>query len=472
MTEPTTVTPTANVVVGYLHPGDVAHSFHISWDRMRTYDQHHGRHIHSMIAEECGAGRITEGRNHVVRKFLATPAEWLLFIDSDMGFDPDSVERMLEHANPDTVPILGGLAFAQRKGPERGLGARWFDHVPTVYRWVELPHVAGAVPIANYPKDSLVKVDATGAAFLMIHRTALEGMRGPEPLPWFADTIYKGTIFGEDITFCRRAIEAGYPVHVHTGIQTSHAKLAYIDEATARTNLEAPTFVIIPTLDKVELLRPLVEELHRQGGHDAIFIMDNGSGEETLDWLKSQTMAEVYDATGANYHEMMNYGLDLAIGRAWPFNALILNNDIEIGPDFVTGLATALRENPQLGAVSPNYDGREGSGLQLVNDICGSRYDGTGGLAGFAVMFRGESGYRFPTELQWWFGDNHLLANVLLGGSAAAIDLDTTCVHVDGGSQTGGDWSDKAEEIEADRQWFENWVASVTARVNGDEEEE
>jgi GT2 family glycosyltransferase len=29
---------------------------------------------------------------------------------------------------------------------------------------------------------------------------------------------------GEDLTFCLRAAAAGYPIHVHTGVQVGHMK--------------------------------------------------------------------------------------------------------------------------------------------------------------------------------------------------------------------------------------------------------
>lgn len=453
-----------SVVVGYLHPGDTAHSFMHSYDQMRSYELMHENHLYMRIAEECGAGRITQGRNSVVRQFLTTPAEWLLFIDSDMGFEPTLMTDLLAVADKDERPIVGALAFAQRKGPDAGYGARNFDHVPTLYRWVDQDNIAGFVPITDYPKNTLCQVDATGAACMLIHRSVLEKMCEvfPEPLPWFADTVYKGQVFGEDMTFCRRAAELDYKIHVHTGIQTSHYKQAYLTEQTVRLNIHAPNFVVIPVKDRLDLTQSLLEELDSQGGHDAIFVMDNGSGPETKEWLESQAIAEVFDCEGLNYHQMVNIGMDEALRRSWPCNIAVLNNDLKIGPDLIKGMARALRSDAQIGVVCPNYDGRPGSGLQMVGEICANRYDGTGGLAGFAFMLRGEAGYRFPEELQWWYGDNHLLANVLLGGSRAAIALDVSCEHIDGGSQTGAWESDEMQPIlEADRQWFEGWVRQV-----------
>lgn len=455
------------VTVAYLHPGEVSHSFLQSMMKLWLYEQPSGR-IATAIAQECGSARIIEGRNDAVRVFLASESEWLLFIDSDMGFEHRALEQLLAAADPVERPIVGGLAFGQRKGPGLPTHGRYHEAVPTLYAWRD----GGFAPMYGYremfPPDAVVKVDGTGAAFLLIHRSVLERMAeanaGARPREWFDDTNYNGTIVGEDLTFCLRAGTLGFPIYVHTGVKTSHYKSVYYDEATvAHTLTDVPTFVVIPFKDRVDLTSALVTQLRHQGGFDAIFLMDNGSTQsKTANWLASVTEAdprvEVYDCAGLNIHEMWNLGLRQANSRAWRSNVAVLNNDISIGPGFLDGLASTLRRFPFVEVVSPNYDGRDLGADEVVpvSDICAGRYDGTGGLAGFAFMLKGERPYRFPTELQWWYGDTDLLASVHAGGLDAVITGAATCEHVKGGSQTGR-WSDPDMQrvLEADRAWFE-----------------
>ena len=112
--------------------------------------------------------------------------------------------------------------------------------------------------------------------------------------------------------------------------------------------------------------------------------------------------------------------------------------------------------------VGPNYDGRtfpEGVDCLSVKKLCNARYDGTGGLPGFAFMLRGEDGYRFPEELNWWFGDADLLRTLLTQDRLALITRHAVCKHLDGGSQTG-DWGDPEMQklLAADQRWFvEKW---------------
>jgi predicted ATP-grasp superfamily ATP-dependent carboligase len=60
----------------------------------------------------------------------------------------------------------------------------------------------------------------------------LEKMRevNPKPWEWFVYATLAGEAVGEDITFCLRAAEAGFPTHVDTSIKCGHEKPVVIDE--------------------------------------------------------------------------------------------------------------------------------------------------------------------------------------------------------------------------------------------------
>jgi GT2 family glycosyltransferase len=161
--------------------------------------------------------RIASARNKMVEYFLDHPAkpQWLWMLDSDMEFPADTLDRMLKYADQYRFPILGGLCFGGRRNVV----------FPTLYRMV----ANGDSPletINDFPLDTLVKVDATGTACLLIHRRVLEKMKAQFPAPqhWFSESTYKGIEFGEDVTFCLRAAQLDIPIHVHTGITVGHVK--------------------------------------------------------------------------------------------------------------------------------------------------------------------------------------------------------------------------------------------------------
>ena len=98
-------------------------------------------------------------------------------------------------------------------------------------------------PVEDYPRNKLVKVLATGAAFLLVHRQVFEHMRQPypkgfgtdsngvsNPFPWFVEGTNRGVQFGEDVAFCMRASSLGYGVYVHTGVKIGHLKTIELNE--------------------------------------------------------------------------------------------------------------------------------------------------------------------------------------------------------------------------------------------------
>ena len=100
------------------------------------------------------------------------------------------------------------------------------------------------VRVGQYPENSLVKVAGTGAAFLLIHRGALEKIRDRKfnaTFPYFQETEMHGQPVGEDVTFCLRALAAGLPVHVNTGIKIGHHKSTLLTEEMFLGQVETQT---------------------------------------------------------------------------------------------------------------------------------------------------------------------------------------------------------------------------------------
>lgn len=424
-----------------------------------------------LIATHAGAGVLDKARNDAVKTFLDDPtyAECgvLLFIDSDMGWSPDSPEVLARTIEQADVDIVGGLCFGQKVTGASDMSTPDTEWFPTLYRFDS----RGAFDTAyDYPPDTVVEVGATGGAFIAITRHALETMRADGDC-WFTPTHMDGHTkpFGEDMSFCIRARRHGFPTHVHTGVKTTHRKDVWITESAYRQSRAAAASavtVVIPVKDELEMTRSLVGDLLSQGGYTDLLIFDNGSTDpEMVEWLASQDVASVYDATGAGIHDMWNAGIAEALNRHHGLADIVfLNNDLRCGPRFLHRLVAGLRSQPGLMAACGNYDGRPGSGVTPLRGICANRYDGTGGLAGFAFALRAEwiaSGYRFPTDMRWWYGDNDLVLEVEKAGMWYGLVSDALVQHLDGGSKT--DRPDGWDEIvAADRAAFEAKWPHVT----------
>ena len=231
------------VSVGFLHPGRFQACFAQSLMDLMFFDASHKQRITShpfgQIAKEGHASRIHVGRNEIVQSFLDdSDAEWLFFIDADMGFSPTVVEDLIDAADPKERPVVGGLCFGQKTDGTGEFHAQRARQIPTIFTMAETVDEVGFVPMLHYPRNELVKCDATGAACVLIHRSILELIREQYGESWFSlMEISKGkrgrTEFSEDMSFCVRVIAVGKSVYVHTGVKTTHDKGGiFLDETT------------------------------------------------------------------------------------------------------------------------------------------------------------------------------------------------------------------------------------------------
>lgn len=176
-----------------------------------------------------GTGGIVTARNKVAASFLDdTDGEWLWFVDSDMGFAPDTVDRLVASADPVSRRVVGGLCFAQKDAGTGEHRAQRYVITPTIYRWVERDDDVGFLPVEVYERDSLQRVGATGCACILIHRGVLHKIREQHGPVWFDPITHPGKgksrTFSEDLSFCVRAAAAGEDLYVDTSVKTCHEK--------------------------------------------------------------------------------------------------------------------------------------------------------------------------------------------------------------------------------------------------------
>ncbi|HEY9417126.1 MAG TPA: hypothetical protein VIQ30_20400, partial [Pseudonocardia sp.] len=159
-----------------------------------------------------------------------TDGEWLFMVDTDMGFAPDTVDRLIASADPETRPVMGGLCFAIKRQARGDFYAERYRLAPTVYEYLDLGVEVGFRPVLDYKRDTVVQVAGTGAACLLMHRGALEAVRAKYGDAWFDPITHptgeKGRprTFSEDLSFCIRLQSVDLPVHVDTAVKTCHDK--------------------------------------------------------------------------------------------------------------------------------------------------------------------------------------------------------------------------------------------------------
>ena len=164
---------------------------------------------------------IHQARNYLTSVFLTTEYQYLLFIDSDVEFEPESVLRMLvakkdivctpyrtkseqldkhvytvEFKDPKTIPFLPGGLVEIEAGPTglMRIDRKVFERI-----------------IKNYP-DLKIKNKATPAAG-----------KDHEFYYNFFDFGFKdGYAIGEDVSFCKLARDNDFQIYANTESTTRH----------------------------------------------------------------------------------------------------------------------------------------------------------------------------------------------------------------------------------------------------------
>ena len=234
------------VCIGYPHLDSFGANFVDSVLRMVAYDKTHGDHLmHNSGLRNTGAlaaawGRsieISHARNTIAAAFMASDADWLLWWDTDIGCEPNALEQLLAVADPETAPIVGGLCFIENEYSHDFMGGLRSKLAPTLYDWAWMEPdngMPGAYKLAtrsDWTSGEVTRVAATGAGFLLTHRSVYEKIsdwlmeqHAPGHI-WFERIPGPdGELCGEDISFCMRAHQVGLPVMVHTGVGTTHQK--------------------------------------------------------------------------------------------------------------------------------------------------------------------------------------------------------------------------------------------------------
>lgn len=223
------------VAIAWVHGKDNTYSWHQSMMALIAYDvAHHQRVLEAgWFATKYGSGGLIQARNDTVASFLAeAAADWLMWIDTDMGFSPDSIDRLHDAADADERPVVGGLCFMMQELAPDGLGGYLTQPLPTVYDWVRTDEgLTGFQSRTEYERDTLTKADATGSAFILCHRSAFEAVEAEYGRTWYSPVKNEGgTTLSEDLSFCTRLAAVGLPLYVDTRVKTSHMKSVWVDE--------------------------------------------------------------------------------------------------------------------------------------------------------------------------------------------------------------------------------------------------
>jgi len=338
------------VAVAYCHTNEVAYSWHLSLQQMLMADLGTHQRIKrgGMIAMRTHPGHLVAGRNQAVQHFLDTPdVPWLLWLDTDMGFQPDLLEQLLATADPVERPIVGALCFSQRELSADGKGGYHTITTPTIFDWTAIGDLDGFEVRYDYPVNALVRCGGTGAAAILVHRSVFERIEERYGKEWYHRVAANEGSMGEDLSFCMRATALDIPIHVHTGVRTTHLKPIWLNESHFLDMTPAPpateeVAVIVPVLGRPEHAIPFMASLRASTGLARVYaVCQSGDDEAAAAWLDAG--AEVLESG-----EQTSFAAKVNLGYAktsepW---VLLVGSDVHFYPGWLDQALAAAAPGP------------------------------------------------------------------------------------------------------------------------------
>lgn len=337
------------VVVGYVHANDCTMSWHHSIIEMLAYDMaNEGRVMRGgWVAIHSGTDGLVESRNLAIKTFLAEKkADWFFWIDTDMGFAPDTLEQLLRAADPVERPIVGALCYSLRELGSDGLGGYQTKLTPTIFDWAKVNGQFGFAVRWQYSRNTVTRCNGTGSACILIHRSVFEKIEAKHGPVWY-DRIRNpstGQWVSEDLSFCMRAGQVEIPIFIHTGVEASHAKTRWLRQSDYDDQLMAEAMrmklaeqdgnvaVIVPVMGRPQNAAPFMASLKASTNRATVYAIvgpEKEAGKSAVAWRKAG--AEVRVCKGSTFAQKVNYAYQVTI-EPW---LLLVGDDVRFRPGWV-----------------------------------------------------------------------------------------------------------------------------------------
>jgi GT2 family glycosyltransferase len=169
------------------------------------------------------ASLVYDARNQITKYAIEKGGfDYILWLDSDMTFEPDLMERLIAdiEGTEDGIRKMAvtGLCFGRRP-----------PFKPCIYSELEVKQEGNLItPHAGnyweYPRDSVFEVEACGFACVLMRMEMLEAM-GIYGVPFFPVAG-----LGEDLTFCWRARKLDMKFYCDSRLKIGHIMRIHVDE--------------------------------------------------------------------------------------------------------------------------------------------------------------------------------------------------------------------------------------------------
>ena len=158
---------------------------------------------------------IYTSRNTLATRAIQTEADYVLWLDSDMVFEPDLLERLMKTLTENDLDIVTGLYF-RRVQPYSPVLFKDLTLIrDTFFEWSEFKEV---------PSD-LFEVAGCGFGCVLMKTDAFYDVQSK-----FGNMFAPIGNTGEDLAFCWRARECGYKIWCDPSIICGHVGYVISDD--------------------------------------------------------------------------------------------------------------------------------------------------------------------------------------------------------------------------------------------------
>lgn len=168
------------------------------------------------IAVQSGS-LIYTSRNELAKKAIQNESDYVMWLDSDMVFPPDTMIRMLEIMDENDIDFLTGLYF-RRQPP----------FTPVIFDQLEVHEDGQGVDHHNFETipEERIKVAGCGFGCVLMKTDVLFDVASK-----YGGMFSPFAGMGEDLAFCWRARSLGYDIWCDPKIECGHVGYSVINRS-------------------------------------------------------------------------------------------------------------------------------------------------------------------------------------------------------------------------------------------------
>lgn len=178
---------------------------------------------------------ISTAKNVLANEFLKSEHDYLLYLDTDIGFDPRDVFIMMEMMEKSEIEIMGGTYVTKAIQWEKVREAAKKDK-KDLSKFTSEFAVRFKPGMKEFKINEPVEVEAIPGGFLVIKRSALLKFRdkfperkfrerlNQDPITQFfhSETYPDSAYISEDFWFCDRMRECGVKIYLAPWVKLTH----------------------------------------------------------------------------------------------------------------------------------------------------------------------------------------------------------------------------------------------------------